>query len=349
MPAEVLQGETLNQYFGIQKTTVWLVEELHKTHKIVLYSDNEIPERFKRYPNVYFMSFDELNNTSVENGVCLLTGNGLLAMSPEARYYTLYKFNGKCPIVPIIHDTIYDVFGLSHGAIHRWIQESIDIASLIITPSAHSAKDIKKYYDTNKDVEVLYWGVSIEEKKREPKQFYLYVGGFNFRKGVDTLIDALIYLLNNGRKINCVLIGHNPDKIFEKKIRMVEHTGLAQIAPAVSQETLVQTYAAAKALIYPTLYEGFGLPIVEAMRLRCPVITCRNSSIPEVSGDFCLYTEEENHVGLAERILDIEDSRVDITSIIHDGYEYSKRFLWKDNIKKFTDVLNRVSNQYWSN
>ncbi|MEW6586825.1 MAG: glycosyltransferase, partial [Nitrospirota bacterium] len=100
-------------------------------------------------------------------------------------------------------------------------------------------------------------------------------------------------------------------------------------------------YSGALALVYPSRYEGFGLPVLEAMKSGCPVITCRNSSLPEVAGDAALYVDEVDVAEMRDALIKIQ--RPDVRSeLVRKGFENVKRFSWKDTGQKLVSAIQEI-------
>ena len=97
-------------------------------------------------------------------------------------------------------------------------------------------------------------------------------------------------------------------------------------------------YSGAIALIYPSLYEGFGLPIIEAMACGCPVITCRNSSIPEVAGEAAIYVDEHDETEMVEALdqVLIPDIR---QHLIEAGYAQAQKFSWHTTAQEIENIF----------
>jgi hypothetical protein len=95
----------------------------------------------------------------------------------------------------------------------------------------------------------------------------------------------------------------------------------------LNDEELRLAYAGAVALVYPSKYEGFGLPILEASACGCPVITCPNSSLPEVAGEAALYVNDRDVEGLADALCEVQKPKVR-NSLIAAGLEQAKKFSW---------------------
>jgi hypothetical protein len=95
----------------------------------------------------------------------------------------------------------------------------------------------------------------------------------------------------------------------------------------LSDEELRIAYAGAIALVYPSKYEGFGLPVLEALACGCPVITCANSSIPEVAGEAAIYVDDSDVNGMADALCEVQKPSVR-QGLITEGFEQAKKFSW---------------------
>jgi hypothetical protein len=106
----------------------------------------------------------------------------------------------------------------------------------------------------------------------------------------------------------------------------------------LSDEELSAAYSGAVALVYPSQYEGFGLPVLEAIACGCPVITCPNASIPEVAGEAALYVNDDDVDGLANALCDVQKPNVR-NSLIAAGLEQAKKFSWSKMAKTVSSAL----------
>jgi len=106
----------------------------------------------------------------------------------------------------------------------------------------------------------------------------------------------------------------------------------------LSDEELSLAYSGAVALVYPSQYEGFGLPVLEALSCGCPVITCPNASIPEVAGEAALYVNDDDVEGLAEALCEVQKPKVR-NSLIAAGLEQAKKFSWSKMAKTVSSAL----------
>ncbi|NEP82529.1 MAG: glycosyltransferase family 4 protein, partial [Okeania sp. SIO3B3] len=102
----------------------------------------------------------------------------------------------------------------------------------------------------------------------------------------------------------------------------------------LSDEELKVAYSGAVALVYPSLYEGFGMPVAEALACGCPVITCANASIPEVAGEAAIYVDANDVDGLTDALCEVQKPKVR-NSLISTGLEQAKKFSWE----KMADIM----------
>jgi glycosyltransferase involved in cell wall biosynthesis len=238
-------------------------------------------------------------------------------------------------------------------------------ASAVITDSESSKKDIKKYAGVRENkIHVIYLAageqfiklktenVKLKEIAKRyglPEKFVLYVGDVTWNKNLPRLIDAI-----KEAKLPLVMVGKSlVSEDYDKSSpwnadlnRVNELTkGDSNIMRLgfVSGEELVQLYNLATVFVMPSLYEGFGLPILEAMACGCPVITTREGSLAEVAGDSALYVDAYDMESIANGIKKVFDSEKLQKELSEKGLENVKRFSWKktasDTLEVYTQVV----------
>lgn len=199
------------------------------------------------------------------------------------------------------------------------IRSSARRADHIITVSEHSKKDIVRTYGIEEEkITVTPEGVS-EDFYPRPKarakeivrkygiegSFILYLGRLQGRKNLTRLVDAYSRIRKAGCEEKLVLAG-KPDSLFEvtivriRDLRLDEYVLLPGYIP---QEDVPWFYSAADVFVYPSLYEGFGLPVLEAMACGLPVITSRGSSLEEIVGSAGLIVDPLDESSLADALL----------------------------------------------
>ncbi len=271
----------------------------------------------------------------------------------------------RCRIVGTIYDlttVIYPEFHKRkvvehHERIFNYFKES---ASLIIAISENTKMDVMKYLHIPENkIKTIYCGVGDQFRKIEDVKvlksklreigidypYILYLGTLEPRKNVERLIEAFIQL-KKGKRIDEKLVvsgikGWSFQSIFDKLVssgmeKEIIFTGF------VPSESLPFLYNGASAFVYPSLYEGFGLPVLEAMACGAPVVTSNVSSLPEVTGDAAVlinpYSVDELANGIS-RIVSDEGLR---NSCIAKGTDRAKSFTWErcamETLKAFNEA-----------
>lgn len=160
-----------------------------------------------------------------------------------------------------------------------------------------------------------------------PDDFFLFVGSLEPRKNLDLIIQAMARQEN---PLPLVLAGW--DGWGDKKwLEMIDEKGLVNkiIRPGyVHDQTLACLYSSATGFIYPSLYEGFGLPVIEAMACGCPVICSRAASLPEVAGDAALLVDPHDPAGLALAMDKIRSDAGLRREMIKKGFSRAREFSW---------------------
>ena len=184
--------------------------------------------------------------------------------------------------------------------------------------------------------------ITLKTKYQIHEPYFLLVGS---RLSLDGYKNAALFFRalqqTDCREVAIVCIGGEPTLEPE----LVE---LAQATPVyllrLDDLELSAAYSGAIALVYPSLYEGFGLPIAEAMACGCPVITCRNSSIPEVAGDAAMYVDSYR---VADMVAAIEQIQLpDVRqSLIAEGFERVGQFSWTQMAQTMADVFLSTTEQ----
>jgi glycosyltransferase involved in cell wall biosynthesis len=134
--------------------------------------------------------------------------------------------------------------------------------------------------------------------------YLVYTGGMDHRKNVGNLLAAFALSLQHSPALHLVIIGHSTEGLIPV-IAELNLTNNVMLTGFVSEDEKTAILKGAQALIYPSLYEGFGLPILEAFAAEVPVLTCRNSSLVEVAGDAAIYVDPLSPTSIAQGIAEI--------------------------------------------
>ncbi len=188
--------------------------------------------------------------------------------------------------------------------------------------------------------------VELESKYNIDAPFILFVGTLEKRKNVPTLLKSFYKLKKSELKHKLVIVGGKGWK-YTKIFDLINELDLQNeviFTDYVSDEYLVKLYNAADLFVYPSLYEGFGLPPLEAMACGCPVITSNTSSLPEVVGDAGIMIDPNDIDGLAESMLKILTDQELREELSKKSLERSKLFSWEKTAKETWMVYEEVLN-----
>lgn len=265
--------------------------------------------------------------------------------------YIHYHWNGG--ILPqfeqnilMIHDVlplVLDKNPLRNYKYRKNMKLQISLAKIIITPSEYSKSQVLKYFNTKKSIFVIPHGIEkVSKPSQSRKDYYIYVGGYDQRKGLVYLLQEFI---ESKIKRKLILVGEINyfSKKFEQLTKIAESKNILKQVGYVNNETLNKLISEAKALIYPSKFEGFGLPPLEAMALGTPVLTTPFSSIKEICGDAAMYFNPDVKGSLRAMLERIENNDEISPNLIKAGYENINRFSWEKSAKKYIDILRNHS------
>jgi len=250
-----------------------------------------------------------------------------------------------------------------HQLIH-WTAYSLARAKRIFTISEFSKSDIIEAYDIPRNrVIVTYPGATMNinprSKTQNPniiakynlsKHYILSVGTLQPRKNYSRLIEAFAKFLKQNKQkfgsVELVIVGKR-GWLYEKILSAPKRFGVAdkvKFLDFVRDEDLPGLYREALCFALPSLYEGFGLPVLEAMAQGCPVVVSNSSSLPEIAGKAGVYVNPENVDSIAQGLLSAVRQRnlIQGKQRIRLGLEQAKKFSWEKAAKKTLEVLEEV-------
>ncbi len=232
--------------------------------------------------------------------------------------------------------------------LRNWTSYSVKKASRVFTISLASKNDIiKEYRLLENKVIVTYPGLkqNIGEK---PKSFMgkyiLFVGTLQPRKNITALIEAFSKIKDKYPNINLLVVGKK-GWLFEEILESPKKLGVedrVQFLDYVTDEEMPGLYKNAECFVLPSLYEGFGLPVLEAMQNDCPVILSDTSSLPEAGGNAALYVNPENVDDIAKKIDKVLSDPKLRLEMIKKGREQVKKFSWEKTAKETLKVLQEI-------
>lgn len=304
-------------------------------------------------------------------------GNGLLSFA--ARRYRLDLIHDPNGIAPFLGPalgarrvvTIHDAFAYVHPETHnrldnwryRWqLPMAARRSDAIITVSECSRRDITHYLGlTGQPVYTVPEGIDAQFRPVEDgagrrallerygiRQPYLfYVGGINARKNIARLFEAFAQIQPRYPELKLVIAGKRQWRTGEidaafQRLSLSEHV---HFTGYVADHDLPALYSAARLFVFPSLYEGFGLPPLEAMACGTPVITSNSSSLPEVTGDAALLIDPFDVSSLAEAICRVLDDAELAADLRRRGQQQAARFGWPRTAHETAQIYHRLMEQ----
>lgn len=180
-------------------------------------------------------------------------------------------------------------------------------------------------------------------KKRElPSRYILTVGTHEPRKNIASLVRALASTREDHVLVSIGWPGWLNTE-FDQEIRRLKMEDRVICLGHVPDEELVLLYSGASLMVYPSLYEGFGLPILEAMACGCPVICSNTSSMPEVAGDAAILVSPEDEFALTEAIDNAMENKELSQQLIESGYSRAKKYSWNKTAQDTNTIFRQAS------
>jgi glycosyltransferase involved in cell wall biosynthesis len=273
----------------------------------------------------------------------------------------------RARIVATVHDVVFRrhpdlVEPKLRSYLHRSTERACKHADRLITVSQFSKAEILDLYDVaDPRVTVIHNGVSSPlSKARElgpfpeslrkhdltSRNYILYVGSIEPKKNLEVLLQAFSVLVR-GLKERCpvlALVGSRNDSSYplESRIEALGLAGAIRVLGYVPADTLEDLYSHARVFVYPSLYEGFGFPPLEAMARGVPTIVSDASSLPEVVGEGALKVAPTNAPALAAVILSLFQSESRCRDLSEKGVERASSFTWRRSAEQHVEVYKEV-------
>jgi glycosyltransferase involved in cell wall biosynthesis len=274
-----------------------------------------------------------------------------------------------CPSVVTVHDLTTRIFSEHFDS--RWrvyvntlMPRVLSMASAIICVSEHTKADLLRFYRLSPNkVHVIYNGV--DHERFHPRGallsesitglgiregYLLHVGTLSYRKNISVLLRAIAHLRSQGVWDNRQLVlaggGHRGLKGFHEisdNIRDLQLENIVVQAGYVPDANLPGLYAHAAILVMPSLYEGFGFPVLESMAVGTPVIASNTSSLPEVSRDAAILFPPQDYQGLSAAIEEVLRNKRLAEELRWKGFARAAEFTWQRTAEQTVKVYRSVS------
>ncbi len=279
--------------------------------------------------------------------------------------HTIPLYHGKKTVVTL-HDIGFKYFPQLYTPLeryyHNWCMKySINHATEIISISEATKKDIIKIYNADsKKINIIYHGYeknkyfplkkgeTVPEWLREMKPYIYFIGRLEAKKNITTLIKAFGDLKKDSSIKHKLVLAGRPGYLYEDIKAEIDN-----LNPQVKKDVIELGYVEdekvsalmrnADILAFPSKFEGFGMPLVEAMACGVPVVGSNSTSIPEITKDCALLTDPENWKGLSNNIEKLIKDNNLYNKLSKKGIERAKVFNWEKSAQETLKVLERVA------
>jgi len=341
---------------GKGQYTFYLVKSLlslDKKNSYTLYSSEEI-DNFDCFDNVKIKVISQKHvfwHMAIANDC---KKNKIDVFWSPSSYLTSFFINKTTKIFTTVHDLVSFFHPNKHNKKAYFIEKfflkfAIKKSTKIFTVSEYTKNDLLKLYPKIADkIEVIYCAANPNYKNKKILQsksnFFLSVGTIQPRKNYLNLIKAFKKLVDQHPNIKLFIVGKNGWN-YEEVYREIEINNLkdkVEIFGYLNDLELANLYASAIALIFPSFYEGFGMPPIEAMHCSCPVIASDRSCIPEIISDAALFVNPEKPKEISDFMLKLlldKDLRFDL---IKKGHDRCKYFDWSKSAAKLLSIIDKI-------
>ncbi len=277
----------------------------------------------------------------------------------EAGYFP-FKTLPHVKTVFTLHDLSLEVMPRFHPEdrvlfFRKYFHKAINYADAVITPSEFTRKELEKHYpDKNFPVFPIHLGfdkqlffqqsgseiAALKKRMGLPSAYILFVGTSDPRKNIRAIVGAMAHLPPDIKLVaagwsgweSFMADGYGPVKLKDRIICI----------GYVNNRDLAALYSGARVFVYPSFYEGFGLPVLEAMACGCPVVCSGRASLPEVAGDAAIICSPEDHERLAASVYDVFSSDLLYREMQQKGLERARGFSWEKTARKTLEVFDSL-------
>lgn len=358
----ILWGYYLKNFLHLQKN----FDFLRNSHSSVVDNYTDAIDFFVNKPAFYYynnlyMQLPELNLQNLENDH-LSVEDIIFTTSP-----TSIK-SRKHRVVQTLHDVfpLIDTDKYYQRTFHRKIH-GLASADKIMAVSNYAKESFLTYYPNLEDkIEVVYQAIAIDDKlieqsndvilnkmvlnkyNLESKEYMLFVGAIEFRKNIHNLVKAYKIATQGNSELKLIIAGRADDPTYLNKFNLLRYTLVGNteninFIGEISNLEKVCLIKNSRAFLFPSLLEGFGIPIVEAQTLGTPVLTSNNSALTEVAANSALLVEDPDDVEeIANGIRQLWNDDELCHYLSSKGVENIKRFafnIFSDNVNKIIDSV----------
>ena len=273
----------------------------------------------------------------------------------------IVPFSLRIPLIVTVHDIIHLVF--PKNFLHQWfarmqIGYAVRSARVIITPSAFSKNELARYFPgaEGKTIPILHGlepafspnpiegEAEIKQKLNLPERYLFYVGNHKSHKNLGSLLEICREIFREDKEVVLCVTGEKEDEggsLYKTAVRLGVEQRLRFLG-TLENDALRVFYRNALCFIFPSLYEGFGFPPLEAMACGTPVVAFRVASLPEVVGEGGILVPKGDMKGFYEAIQTLLKEDGMRRTWMEKGLNQAKKFKWDDAIEKHVKVYKKA-------
>ena len=361
------KGAALGGHDGIGSYVFSLHKELTRT------SVTLVPFKFGKTPTAREKKLNNWGSFPLQSAWSLAMGGCFASAQQQVAEERLDLVHATDHLIPHLRSvpvvaTLFDAIPLSHPESLRSLSSRLKTAfwkrtanwaSQIITISNHSRKEIVKWFGIPEDKitvtplgvdEDWYRDVEAEEMTRVralyslPDRFFFFVGTLQPRKNVRRIIDAHKSLPPQLRREVPLIIAGRHGWMCDAEVAELQNCqdGTLRWLQYVPSEDLLPIFKQATALVWPSLNEGFGLPVLEAFAAGLPVVTSNTTSLPEVAGDAALLVHPENTGEIADAMRQMATDDALRSDLRARGQSRAKQFTWDRTARQTIEVYRKA-------
>lgn len=266
------------------------------------------------------------------------------------------KYLKNKPYVLTVHDMTneavpeYFVFDKMARETVKIKRELIENASRIIAISENTRKDILKYCNVNEEkIDLIYHGKTlnipdkIDKIESLPEKYILFIGQRAKYKNFYNFVSAISEILKEDKDLFLLTVGGNEYNRSEQEF--IEKLGIKDKIiklPVQNHNQLIACYKQSICFVFPSVYEGFGFPILESFQCECPLVCSNTSSFPEVAGDAAEYFNPYDEISIKNAVKKVVYDKNYQKDLISKGSKQLEKFDWQNTIEKTKEVYKKV-------
>lgn len=309
--------------------------------------------------NIHFIQLDIKNNQLIRNiYLAIKLPIDCRKYKPDILFLidTQALIIKPCRVISTIHDLAEFVLTEKYSKVHAFlrrhiVRHQVKISDYILTVSQYSKKDIcRRFGISEQKVHVTYNAVKMPVKiiKKKTKNYFLFVSETERAKNLMGLIKAYNLLSNDIKNNFCIYVIGKKGNDYDNIIKEIVRTGIkdkVKFFGYVKDEELTNLYMEAYAFVFPSFFEGFGLPVLEAMAMGIPVLCSNTSSIPEVGGNAVLTFNPYKDSEIAKQMEKIITKNGLREEMITKGLERAKMFSLDNTAEGTLRIINKINEE----